>query len=278
MEIRMKRDSLSLRRAMPQFEYICADSPEEAACCWREAEREGKIPLWYAGGYQLLDQIDIYEKEYTLIDIKKLCSFVRLDSDRLYIGAGATLTQIKDSGIFPLMGDVVGEIADHTARCRITLGGSVYGDGRREAALPLLLCGAEVRTFKEGYRDERFTGKRLNHGELALMFAIERKYLSLPFIRIRQAGQQEEGFLSAAALRSQEGVRIAIAGEPGPPVRLKEVEDIFESGLTDKETAKLCIGRLKEDILVGGQDMGRRKQLLQNTFERIGRWNQGEEI
>lgn len=45
----------------------------------------------------------------------------------MIFGAGVTLTELEDKNLFPLLSKSASEVADHTARNKITLGGNICG-------------------------------------------------------------------------------------------------------------------------------------------------------
>ena len=77
-----------------------------------------------------------------------------VSGDQLVIGAAVSLNRITDSKLFPLLGQTVKQIADHTSRNKITIGGNMNSELMyRESVLPLLLSDAKVNITK-GTEDE----------------------------------------------------------------------------------------------------------------------------
>ena len=62
---------------------------------------------------------------------------------------GGSLNKITDSKLFPLLGQTVKQIADHTSRNKITIGGNMNSELiYTESVLPLLLVDAKVKITK----------------------------------------------------------------------------------------------------------------------------------
>lgn len=115
--------------------------------------------LWYAGGTEIISMARVGSiRPAAVIDIKALPELRGLEvrssklqngrpqEGKLHMGACLTLSQIAESGLFPLLGQTISRIADHTNQCKITLGGNLAGTIRyREASLPLLLMDATAQ-------------------------------------------------------------------------------------------------------------------------------------
>ena len=67
------------------------------------------------------------KKPDVVIDIKGIPECMRLEviGDELIIGAAVSLTTIVESNLFPLLGETLQRIADHTSRNKITIGGNL---------------------------------------------------------------------------------------------------------------------------------------------------------
>ena len=76
-----------------------------------------------------------------VIDIKDIpeCRTLQFERHHLALGSALTLTEITENGGFPLLSKAAREVADHTARNKITLGGNICGQiFYREAVLPFI--------------------------------------------------------------------------------------------------------------------------------------------
>ena len=62
-----------------------------------------------------------------MIDIKGIaeCNVMQVNGDHLLLGSTLSLTQIEEANLFPLLTKTSSEVADHTARGKITLGGNI---------------------------------------------------------------------------------------------------------------------------------------------------------
>jgi len=124
------------------FEYYKPEFLEEALEIYRVLESEGKKPVYYGGGTEIITMARV-NNFFTkaVIDIKGIpeCRKMEFEGDQLVIGAGVTLTDIGESGLFPMLGAAGGRIADHSVQGKITLGGNIAGTIiYHEAILPLL--------------------------------------------------------------------------------------------------------------------------------------------
>jgi xanthine dehydrogenase FAD-binding subunit len=125
----------------------------EAYEAYRLLQIEGKKPLYYAGGSEIITMSRAGSiRPSAIVDIKRIpeCMLLSANDEGLHIGSACTLNQIKESRLFPLLGSSCGRIADHTNQCRITLGGNLCGTIiYRETSLPLLLSDARVSHVRQ---------------------------------------------------------------------------------------------------------------------------------
>jgi CO/xanthine dehydrogenase FAD-binding subunit len=124
------------------FDYYKPVSIDEALQLYRSLQGEGKQPVYYSGGTEIIT-LGRVNRIVTgaVIDLKGIpeCLALQMENDQLVIGAAVTLTTVQESNLFPLLSKVISEIAEHTARNKITLGGYICGNiYYREAVLPLL--------------------------------------------------------------------------------------------------------------------------------------------
>lgn len=130
------------------FVYCRPTTLTEAVETYVQLQHEGKNPVYYAGGSEIITMCRTGSiQPGAVIDIKNIpeCMLLSVDDKNLNIGSACTLNQISESKLFPLLRLSCGRIADHTNQCRITLGGNLCGTIiYRETSLPLLLSDAEV--------------------------------------------------------------------------------------------------------------------------------------
>ena len=111
--------------------------------------------MFYSGGTEFITFARVNKlRADAVIDIKGIpeCNVLEIHGDQLVIGAAVSLNKITDSKLFPLLGQTVKQIADHTSRNKITIGGNMNSKLiYKESVLPLLLVDAKVK-ITEGER------------------------------------------------------------------------------------------------------------------------------
>lgn len=124
------------------FEYYKPDTIEEAVKIFQDLDSQGKEPLYYSGGTEIIT-LGRLNQLFTkaVIDLKGIpeCNGLEMKNNQLILGSALTLTKIVETNPFPLLTKSAGRIADHTTRGKITLGGNICGSFiYREAVL--LFC------------------------------------------------------------------------------------------------------------------------------------------
>src|SRR4051812_19847217 len=122
------------------FRYFKPNSAQEAAGLFERIRKEDETPYYFSGGTELitLGRIGLDYAD-AVIDLKELPGYkgTFANEQYIFIGGGTTLTSISEHPAFPLLSKTVGEIADRTARNKITLAGNICGKiFYREAVLP----------------------------------------------------------------------------------------------------------------------------------------------
>lgn len=218
------------------FDYYRPKSLEEAVTRFQQADQSLKEPMYFSGATEFLT-LGRINQVYTeaAIDLKGLSEgkIIQFDQGYLVLGANLTLTEIEEANVFPLLTSTSKEIADHTARGKITLGGNICGQiFYREAVLPLLLAdsqmvmvgpeGIKVKPIHEIFHERLL----LQRGEYLIQVATESRYLDAPFISIKRRQQWETGYplITIAALIMENKLRVAISGLCTFPFRSKEME------------------------------------------------------
>lgn len=219
------------------FEYYKPETVEEAAKIYSDLNSEGKKPLYYGGGTEIISMARAFNV-YTeaVIDIKGIpeCNVQELKDNKLIIGAAVTLTQIAEANLFPLLGLTVQRIADHTIQDKITLGGNVAGTIiYREAVLPLLISNSEVvianlNGLKRVSLMDIFEKRiRLNSGDLIVNVAIDSHFLSLPYVHSKKTKSDKIDYplITLVALKDNNRINIAFSGVCSYPFRSFLIED-----------------------------------------------------
>ncbi|MBC8535818.1 FAD binding domain-containing protein [Feifania hominis] len=218
------------------FKYIRPDTLQQACSAYDAVVSQNETPLFYAGGSEIISMARVGSiAPAAVVDLKGIpeCTAYRSEPQRLVIGSCVTLSQIREAGDFPLLGEAGGRIADHTNQTRITLGGNVCGTiVYREAVLPLLLADAAVCLCgPDGERtapiaevfDERL---RLGPGEFVTQFAVEKKYCTAPFVHVKKMKNEKIGYplLTICAMKVDGSVRLAFSGLLSYPFRSRQME------------------------------------------------------
>lgn len=239
--------------------YYRPDTLAEAVDVYSEFHARGKTAFYYAGGSEIITMSRAGGiRPDVVIDIKRIpeCSMLELDDQALHVGSVCTLSQISESGLFPLLGRSCGRIADHTNQCRITLGGNLCGTIiYRETSLPLLLSDAEVTLFGlEGERiapfrsmfDERM---RLNPGEMVVQAHVPAWALCARHFHIKKTTNEKIDYplVGVAALCKGDTLRVAFSGVCAYPFRSEPIESVLNDRTKSyEERAELAAGLLPE--------------------------------
>jgi CO/xanthine dehydrogenase FAD-binding subunit len=219
------------------FEYYRPASVAEAIRLYGGLEKQGKSPVYYSGGTEIitLGRINLV-KTGAVIDIKHIpeCQVLGFEQNRLILGAGLSLTKLEEADPFPLLSKTAREVADRTSRNKITLGGNICGRiFYREAVLPFLLADSHVVIAgrdgikRRSVHDVCNGNLRLDKGELLVQLLTERSYLELPHVSIKKRKQWETGYplITVAALRKDDRIRVAFSGLCPFPFRSVELEE-----------------------------------------------------
>ncbi|MEE6451614.1 FAD binding domain-containing protein [Gottfriedia acidiceleris] len=218
------------------LEYYKPMNIKEALEIFYFLKAKNKRPIYYAGGTEILTlgRLNLVETD-ALIDIKELkeCQMFEFNEDYLIAGAVISLTDLEEKNLFPLLSKTSMEIADRTARNKITLGGNLCGQiFYREAVLPFLLCDSQViiagYNGVEAFPIEQIFNQnfQLQDGQLIIQLLTEKKYMNLPFISIKKRQQWDTGYplLTIASIKVENQLRFAFSGLCPFPFRSKKME------------------------------------------------------
>ncbi len=221
------------------FAYYRPETVEQALRVHRDLSAKGRRCLWYGGGTEILSMARLDQlTPDAVIDLKAIpeCRVLERRRDRLVIGAGVTLAELGEADLWPLMSRAAGRVADHTVRCKITLGGHLAGQIHyREAALPLMLVDAEAAIAgPRGWRHvplpkvfplER--GElRLEPGEFLAQVAVAYDDVHLPYHCVKKTRLDwvDYPLVTLAAVRKAGRIRVAVTGACAFPFRSAEME------------------------------------------------------
>ena len=239
------------------FEYHRPASIMEALQLFDDLQGEGKNPIYFSGGTEIitLGRLNAI-KTGAVIDIKQIpdCQAFQFQEGFLITGAANRLTYIEEADLFPLLSKTVSEIADRTARNKITVGGNVCGEiFYREAVLPFLLTDSLlVIAGRNGIRKvsihEVFNQRLLlESGEFLVKLKTDKKLIQEPFVSIKKRRQWNTGYplITIAALKTNGIIRAAISGLTVYPFRSIQMEEILNNnGLSLSEKIDRAVDAL----------------------------------
>jgi CO/xanthine dehydrogenase FAD-binding subunit len=218
------------------FEYYRPDSVEEAVQAFQNLNGDGKKPMYYGGGTEIISmgRMDNISTE-AVIDIKNIpeCKILEFQDDYLVIGAGVTLTQIHEANLFPLLAQAGARVADHTIQDKVTLGGNLCGTIKyREAVLPLLLAESDI--IIAGPQGNKIVPinqvfvehMKLDEGEFITQIWTKKQYLSAPYIHVKRTKQDKIAYplMTICAMNAENEIRVAFSGLCNFPFRTHEME------------------------------------------------------
>jgi CO/xanthine dehydrogenase FAD-binding subunit len=170
-----------------EFVFERPETAEAAYALWTKAGDEGKKPLYFSGGTEIVTAMRKGSvKADVVIDLKGIKAYTShgvglspLNNDTFWLGGGLSLNTIEAAMPGSLLQAVASGIADHTVRNTLTLGGNICGRlPYREMVLALLTLSADAVLFTaEGYvrqpMHEVFHKRlQLGAGELLLGFEL----------------------------------------------------------------------------------------------------------
>jgi CO/xanthine dehydrogenase FAD-binding subunit len=221
------------------FEYYKPTTVEEAVRLFVQADSNGKEPLYYSGGTEIISMARLNQlRTGAVIDIKGIpeCNVMQIRQEQLVIGAAITLTALSETNLFPLLSDTVRDAADHTNRNKITVGGNLCGKFfYREALLPFLLADSQVvlagtRGIRKVSIHRILNGvPLLEKGDLLVQILSDKRYLDLPFVTVKKTKLEKIDYpiVRISGLKSREGIRVAFSGVSAIPFRSQKIEEVL---------------------------------------------------
>ncbi len=223
------------------LEYYKPTNIQEAVETYFSVKKRNKLPMYYAGGTEILTlgRLNIVQPD-AIIDIKGIEECKTFDYLQNYLITGSTvpLTFAEEKDLFPLLTKTASEIADHTARNKITIGGNLCGQiYYREAILPFLLTDSLIvigglQGLQTTSIHSLFNPKlQLEDGQLLVQLLTEKSYLNLPFISIKKRQQWNTGYplLTIATVKINQQIRFAFSGLCPFPFRSTQIEDVLNN-------------------------------------------------
>jgi len=219
------------------FEYYRPTSIDEAIKLFFELDSQGKSPIYYAGGTEIITMARL-NNIFTdaVIDIKEIpeCNLLQVKKDKIVIGSAVTLNRISETNLFPFLSAVIRRTADHTSRNKITLGGNICGNiPYRETVLPFLSSDSDALIAKRsGVKtvpiNSIFNGElKLEKGEFLTRIVTDKNYANFPFEYVKRTkqGKVDYPLVSLACLKKDDSIRMAFSGLCISPFRSSKVEE-----------------------------------------------------
>ena len=212
------------------FAYLAPDTLAEAVLAYTACTENGQNPLYYVGGTEIITKARVNSIRFgAVIDLKHIPEMSGLceEESRFMIGAAQTLNDIACWNQIPLLTKCCQRVADHTAQCKITLGGNIAGTViYHEAVLALILAQATAVLFgPEGRRETAlsalFTPKlSLKPGEFLVRFMLDKRYAAMDYIHVKHVESEKIGYplFTLAAIADGNRIRAAVSGLYAHPV------------------------------------------------------------
>lgn len=219
------------------FEYYQPVNALEAVRLFQDLALQGKEPLYYSGGTEIITMGRIHLLQpRALIDIKTIpeCTALAAHDQKLILGSALSLSRLHDSRAFPLLGEAAAGVADRTSRNKITLGGNICSHLMyREVVLPLLLTDSEVRIagpagWKQVSIHQVFNGQlRLEKGEFLVQSITDSSYIRMPYASVKKRKVSAIGYplVTITAIQTNSMIRVAFSGVCAFPFRSPMMED-----------------------------------------------------
>lgn len=217
------------------FEYYAPETVEEATGIYGALQNEGKNPMYYGGGTEIISMARVGNIfPGAVIDIKKIpeCRTMGTDGGSLVLGSAVTLSEIVESRLFPALALAAGRVADHTVQVKVTLGGNIAGTiYYHEAMLPLMISGCVLHiAFPGGRRDVLIADalsreKRLAPGELIVSFRLNKDFTVLPHAHIKRVKIEKTGYplVTLSAVNADGVMRLSVSGLFDYPFRFADL-------------------------------------------------------
>lgn len=245
-----------------EFEYYKPHSLQEAFELYARLQLENKKPLYFCGGTEIITmaRLSLIDTN-AVIDIKGIpeCCVLESKGEQVTIGSTIPLAKLEEETVFPLLSRVCNRIADHTSRCKITLGGNICGKiFYREAVLPLLVADSElVIAGKDGLRKvsihEVFHRQiQLLPGEFVVQAVIPKSYTEMPYMTEKRTKIDRIDYpvVTVAALKNGDTMRFSFSGLCPFPFRSQKVEEALNNrSLKPIDRTSLALNAISDPIL-----------------------------
>ncbi|REB06086.1 xanthine dehydrogenase [Sporosarcina sp. BI001-red] len=244
------------------FKYIKPTTAKEASKLFLNAKQKGNKAMFYSGGTEIITLARVNQLQTDMvIDIKGIpeCNVLEIRGNELVIGSTVSLNDIAKSKLFPLLGDTVQRIADHTSRNKITIGGNLNSELiYKEGILPLLVADAKVKLAKG--LEQRIVSLEsifkkqleLETGEFLVQIIVDKSYLDHPHMAKKRTKISKVGYpvVSVAALVKECQIQIAFSGVCQYPFRSFKLESVLnDTKVPVMERIGTAMQHLPEDVV-----------------------------
>lgn len=261
------------------FQYYRPATVDEAISLSGELRADHKQPIYYSGGTEVINRTRLIKLAVdAVIDLKgiKECLELSRNAEQIVIGAAVTLTNVAESQLFPLLANVSRQIATHTERNKITVGGNLCGHlFYKEMLLPFLLTESTVVIAGEnGLRkteinDNCHNSLQLKEGEFVVQLITDAAMSQCPYIPLKKNGTSNVHYpiVSLASLLVDGQLRIAFSGVCDFAFRSEAVEKALNSSKPHEKRIQKAIDHLPAAVLDDSlASEGYRKFVLENAL------------
>ncbi|NBQ87909.1 MAG: xanthine dehydrogenase family protein subunit M [Betaproteobacteria bacterium] len=251
----------------PQFDYVKPASLDEVFALLAEHGDDARV---LAGGQTLLATLNMRLSEPRLvIDITGLNALrgIRVQGDRLYIGALTTHTEIENSALVaqhaPMLAQAAPHIAHRAIRNAGTWGGSIaYGDPAAE--WPCCLCALDGTVHLQGAGGTRQVAATdffqdlyttaLEPGEIVIgadvPLASAADWIAFDELARRHGDYAVAGLAVSARFQGTvaQRVNLCFLGIGAIPLRARRTETVLAGKTLDAATVEIAVASLKAEL------------------------------
>lgn len=244
------------------FAYCRPTALQDAYDTFRSMSAANQETHYYAGGTEIITMSRLYSLHpQAVVDLKAIpeCNVLERREGKLYFGASLTISQITEANLWPLLSEAAGRVADHSTRCKITLGGNFCGRiPYREAMLPFLLAEAELVIWgKDGLRRAPIRSVldkylRLEPGEFVVQAIVDEEYAKKPYMHEKRTRLDwvDYPLLTVSAINVDGGIRMAFSGICPFPFRSAAIEEALnERGASHGRRIDKALTLLPEPVV-----------------------------
>ena len=267
------------------FNYYKPSTIAEAIETYITATSLRKKVIYYSGGTEFITFARTNKMHAdVVIDIKGIpeCNVCEIQGGQLVIGAAISLNKLVETNQFPLLSQTVKQIANHSSRNKITIGGNINSQLiYREGVLPFLLADAKVKIASQGEEkvvslkkifDRKMT---LDEGTFLVQIIVDASFIDLPYLSLKRTQMTKVGYpvVTLAALLKENQIRVAFSGLCSFPFRSKKIEAIVnDDSLSERERIEQIASHLPASIVDDSHASAAYrgfvlKNLLVDTFE-----------